>query len=355
MTQDRSGTKPRVGVIGVGSMGRNHARVFSDMEGVDLVAVSDTDLETLKMIATRYHAKPYSDYKKLLADESLDAVTVAVPTRLHRQIAEEVINQGVSLLLEKPLASTVEEGQEILELAKSKGVTLGVGHVERFNPVVAMLKSNLDAGNLGNIFQITIRRFGPFPQRIMDVGIYLDLATHDIDIMYYLTGSDVQRVSAESAQLLPTKHEDLGVGLLRFSNGVIGVLIENWLSPTKVRDIVVNGERGMFVADFLSQDLFYYENDYTSSGWESLQVFRGVSEGNMTRYKLDRDEPLKLELESFVHAVMNHEPFLVSGEDGLKAMKIAQQMADCTTKNNEQDGLSEIESDFQNRSNNPVD
>lgn len=354
MTPQSNSQKPRVGVIGVGSMGRNHARVLSDMEDVNLVAVSDADPETLETVATRYHAKPYSDYKKLLSEETLDAVTVAVPTRLHRQVAGEVISQGVSLLLEKPLASTVAEGQEILRLAKARGVTLGVGHVERFNPVIAMLKTNLEEGKLGNIFQITIRRFGPFPQRIMDVGIYLDLATHDIDIMYYLTGSDVLRVSAESAQLLPTKHEDLGVGLLRFSNGVIGVLIENWLSPTKVRDIVVNGERGMFVADFLSQDLFFYENDYTSSEWESLQVFKGVSEGNMTRYQLNRDEPLKLELEAFVHAVMNNKPFLVSGEDGLRAMQVAKQMADCTTKNNEEDGLSEMESNSQGKYNNSV-
>ena len=335
MTQSSDRSKPRVAVIGVGSMGRNHARVFSDMEDVDLVAVSDSDPETLETIAARYHSKPYADYKKLLANESLDIVTVAVPTRLHLQVAEDVINRGVSLLIEKPLSSTVEDGRRILEMANANGVTLGVGHVERFNPVVSMLKSNLDEGNLGRVFQITIRRFGPFPQRTMDVGIFLDLATHDIDIMYYLTGAEVQRVSAESAQLLPTKHEDLGVGLIRFTNGVIGVLIENWLSPTKVRDIVVNGERGMFVADFLSQDLFFYENDYTSSGWESLQVFRGVSEGNMTRYQLNREEPLKLELEAFVRSVLNEEPFLVSGEDGLRAMQVAQQMADCSVENRE--------------------
>jgi len=350
MTRKTDSAKPRVGVIGVGSMGRNHARVFSDMEGVDLVAVSDANPETVETIATRYLAKPYTDYKKLLSDESLDAVTVAVPTRLHREVAGEVIGHGVSLLLEKPLASTAEEGQEILDLANAKGVTLGVGHIERFNPVVSMLKSKLDKGDLGKIFQITIRRFGPFPQRLMDVGIYLDLATHDIDIMYYLTGAEVVRVSAESAQLLPTEHEDLGVGLLRFSNGVIGVLIENWLSPTKVRDIVVNGERGMFVADFLSQDLFFYENDYTSSGWESLQVFRGVSEGNMTRFQLNREEPLKVELEAFVNSITNKEPFLVSGEDGLRAMKVAKQMADRSVDN----GMSVLETNPQDEANNAL-
>lgn len=333
MERRPDGTKPRVGVIGVGSMGRNHARVFSEMDNVTLAAVADPDPETLTTIATRYHAQPYFDYRKLLSDESLDVVTVAVPTRLHLQVAEDVISRGFNLLLEKPLASTVEEGQRIIQLASQKGVHLGVGHVERFNPVVAVLKSSLDSGKLGHVFQITIRRIGPYPQRIMDVGIFLDLATHDIDIMYYLTGAEVQRVSAESAQLLPTSHEDLGVGLLRFTNGVIGVLIENWLSPTKVRDIVINGERGMLVADFLTQDLYFYENDYTSSGWESLQVFRGVSEGNMTRYQLARDEPLKLELEAFVRSVVNEEPFLVGGAEGLRAMQMAQRLADCAVGN----------------------
>jgi len=328
-------SRPRVAVIGVGSMGRNHARVYSEMDSVILAAVADSDEGVLRTVAARCHARPYTDYREMLARESLDIVSVAVPTRLHRQVTEDVISCGVNLLIEKPLASSIAEGEQIVHLANQKGVRLGVGHVERFNPVVAALKRRLEDAELGRVFQITIRRIGPFPERVKDVGVFLDLATHDIDVMYYLTGAEVQRVSAESAQVLHVQHEDLAVALLRFTNGVIGVLVENWLSPVKVRDVIVNGERGMFLADFITQDLYFYENNYTASGWESLQVFRGMAEGNMIRYRLTRAEPLRLELEAFVQAVVNREPFPVSGEDGLRAIRLAQRLADCAIENSQ--------------------
>ncbi|MHB0869058.1 MAG: Gfo/Idh/MocA family protein [Chloroflexota bacterium] len=323
--------RPRVAVIGVGSMGRNHARVYSEMSAVTLEAVADPDEEALRSVASRCHARPYSDYREMLARESLDIVSVAVPPRLHLQVAEEVIERGVNLLVEKPLASSVPEAERIIQLAERRGVLLGVGQVERFNPVVAALRSRLMEGQLGRVFQITVRRVGPFPSRIKDVGVFMDLATHDIDVMFYLTGADVERVCAESAQMLHAEHEDLAVGLLRFANGVIGVLIENWLSPTKIREVVVNGERGMLVADFLTQDLHFFENNYTESSWNSLQVFRGMAEGNMTRYHLHRDEPLRLELEAFVKAVATDSRFPVSGEDGLRVVRVAHQLADAAS------------------------
>ncbi len=323
----------RAAVVGVGSMGRNHARVYSELDGIDLVALADSDDSALHTIANRYHACPYVDYREMLAGEPLDLVSVAVPTGMHAQVAAAAIRRGVNVLVEKPLASTLAEGQELIALAQERGVLLGVGHVERFNPVVTALKQHLDDGELGRVFQITIRRVGPFPARVKDVGVFLDLATHDIDVMFYLTGARVQRVSAEAAQVLHAQHEDLAVGLLRFTNGVIGVLIENWLSPAKVRDVIVNGERGMFVADFLTQDLYFYENNYTASGWEPLQVFRGMAEGRMIRYPLARSEPLRLELDAFARAVANGEPFLVRGEDGLLAMQLAQDLAETAARN----------------------
>lgn len=329
MNQPQSQSRLNVAVIGIGAMGLNHVRVYSEMDSVSLVAIADPEEDALYGLASRYHTHPYADYHEMLAKESLDIVSVAVPTHLHREVAEEVIRQGVHLLIEKPLALTVAEGEQIIRMAKQKGVRLGVGHVERFNPVVAAMKQRLEDGVLGRVLQITIRRIGPYPERVRDVGVFLDLATHDIDIMLYLTGADVQRISAESAQVFHTRHEDIAVGLLRFTNGMIGVLIENWLSPTKVRDAVINGERGMLVADFLTQDLYFYENNYTPSNWGGLQVFRGMVEGNMVRYRLNRDEPLRLELEAFVRTVNGKESFMVSGEDGLRAIRLAEQLANC--------------------------
>lgn len=325
--------RPRTAVIGVGSMGRNHARVYSEMSAVTLEAVADPDEESLRTVASRCRARPYSDYREMLAREPLDLVSVAVPPRLHLQVAEDVIERGINLLVEKPLAPSVAEAERIIHLAERRGVLLGVGHVERFNPVVAALRSRLVEGQLGRVFQITVRRIGPFPSRVKDVGVFMDLATHDIDVMLHLTGSDVEKVSAESARMLHDQHEDLAVGLLRFANGVIGVLIENWLSPTKIREVVVNGERGMLLADFLTQDLYYFENNYTESSWNSLQVFRGMAEGNMTRYYLHRDEPLRLELEAFVRAVTSDSKFPVGGEDGLKVVRVVQLLAAAASGN----------------------
>lgn len=321
-------TRLRVAVIGVGLMGRNHARIYSELDSVDLVAVADPDTKATTSVATRHEAHQYADFKAMLAAESLDMVSVTVPTALHYEVAEEVVGSGVNLLIEKPIASTVADAERIVQLAHEKGVLLGVGHVERFNPIVTEMKRRLDLGELGRVLQTTIRRFGPFPERVKDMGVFLDLATHDIDVMYYLTSSEVERISSESAQVLHGQHEDLAVSLLRFENGVIGVLIENWLSPTKVRDIMVNGERGMYHADFLTQDFYFYENNYTAVEWDSLQVFRGMSEGDMVRYRIDRDEPLRLELEAFARAVETGEPFLVTGEDGLRAMRLALLLGD---------------------------
>ncbi|HWP96287.1 MAG TPA: Gfo/Idh/MocA family oxidoreductase [Syntrophomonadaceae bacterium] len=317
---------PRVGVIGLGSMGRNHARIYHEMSAVRLVAVADINEEASNAVATRFNAIPYTNYMTMVDKEKLDIVSIAVPTGLHGEVAAKVIDCGVNLLIEKPLASSVREGERIIRRAEKRNVRLGVGHVERFNPVIMAMKQRMDEGFLGRVFQIIIRRAGPFPERIKDTGVILDLAIHDTDLMHYLIGSEIRRISSESGQFIHDRYEDTAVSLLSFVNGVIGVLVENWISPTKVRDITVNGENGTLCADLLTQDLFFYENNYTESKWESLAAFRGVSEGNMTRFHLPRHEPLRRELESFVAAVACHEPFAVEGRDGLRALKTVQRL-----------------------------
>lgn len=323
----------RVGVIGLGAMGQNHVRVYSLMTNVKLVGVVDINRKILNATAKTYKITPYADYREMINNENLDIISLAVPTSNHYQLAKEILRKKINLLIEKPLAVSEEECKKIIEFAKQHRIILGVGHTERFNPVITELKKRILAGNAGKIFQITIRRYGPFPQRIKDVGVILDLATHDIDVLLYLTQSEIIRCWVESGRLIHSKHEDLAVSTFRFKNKVIGVLMENWLSPTKIRDIVVHAQRGMFVADFLTQDLYFYENNYTPSGWESLQVFRGMAEGNMTRYYIKREEPLKVELEAFINAVELKKPFMVTGDDGLKTVEVAQRLIKATEKN----------------------
>jgi len=231
---------------------------------------------------------------------------------------------GAHVLIEKPIAATLEEGQRIVERARALGRLLMVGHIVRFNPATQMLRQKLQAGELGRVFQIVCRRVGPFPARVRDVGVVVDLAPHDLDVMRFLTGMEPLRVFAETEQRIHTDHEDLLLGLLRFPDGITGTLEINWLTPTKVREIIVLGERGMFRVDDLTQDLYFYENAQANGElWRDLKIIKGVSEGQMVRYAVKRQEPLKAELQAFVRAVQNGEPAPVSGEDGLAALRLA--------------------------------
>lgn len=316
----------RAAVIGVGSMGKNHARVYNELDNVDLVAVSDVNGELASKVARRYRSRHYADYREMLAEEELDLVSIAVPTVLHLPVALDVIERGVHLLLEKPIADTVGTGREILQRAADRGTKLMVGHVERFNPAVTELKRQLDDDQLGKIFQIHVRRLGPFPDRVRDVGVVIDLATHDLDVMCHLTQADVVRVYAETEQKIHTHHEDSLSGLLRFENGVVGVLDVNWLTPTKVRELYVTGEKGMFVVNYLTQDLYLYENEYVDSDWDRLGMLKGVGEGNMIKLRIRKREPLYIELQSFVEDIIHDRQPQVIGEDGIRAVALAEAM-----------------------------
>ncbi len=318
----------KVAVIGVGTMGRNHARVYGELDNAELVAVADSNAATAQKVGHQYGARAYNDYRELLAQEKLDAVTIAVPSSLHLQVACDVIEAGIPMLVEKPIAATVAEAQELIALAKEKNVFLTVGHIERFNPAIIELKRRLSNGELGRIFEIRTRRLGPFPARVRDVGVVLDLAPHDLDIMRYLTGVEVVRVYAQTARRIHTEHEDLVSGIVTFANGVVGVLEINWLTPTKVRELSVTGERGMFTVTYLTQELCFYHNDYTEGDWNSLRTLTGVSEGELVKPHIQVREPLKVELESFLNCVLRKEPSLVSGEDGMKALALAQKLVE---------------------------
>lgn len=314
----------RVAVIGVGSMGSNHLRVYSELDNVELVAASDVSQELLDTVSDRFGIATYTDYRELFEKEKPDAVSITVPTTDHEEVATFALQSGAHVLVEKPIAATVEEGQRIIALAKQMKRQLMVGHIIRFNPAIQSLKKRLDNGDLGRIFQIFCRRIGPFPARIRDVGVVVDLAPHDVDIMRFLSGLDPIRVYAETEQQIHTEHEDLLFGLLRFPGGLTGALELNWLTPKKIRETMVIGEKGLFHVDDILQDLYFNENPQASGDlWSPIKAIRGVSEGSMTRFELKRQEPLKAELEAFVQAVENGSPVPVSGEDGLEALRLS--------------------------------
>ena len=314
----------KTAVIGVGSMGKNHARIYWELPNADLVGVADFNKDTADTIANKYGTKAYYDYKVLLDKAKPDAVTLAVPTIYHRDIALEIIDRGIPLLIEKPIAFTIEEGQSIIDAARKKNVKLMIGHIERFNPAIITLKEHINQGKLGRIFQMDAHRQGPFPARIADVGVVVDLAVHDLDVMRFVSQKEIIRVYAETEKHIHSKYEDLLTGLVRFSDGIIGTLTINWLTPTKIREFIVTGERGLYRCDYLTQDLFFFENPVSSgSEWDNLRVLRGVREGQMVRHIIAKKEPLRSEQEAFLDAVENDKPVAVSGEDGLRALELA--------------------------------
>ena len=314
----------KVAVIGVGSMGKNHARVYSELPEADLVAVADADQKLVAATAGKHGARAYTDYREMLEKEKPDAVSVVVPTAMHEEVGMAALDAGAHVLMEKPIAATVEEGQRLIEKARAVKKQLMVGHIVRFNPAMQALKQKLADGDLGRIFQVFCRRAGPFPSRIRDVGVVVDLAPHDVDVMRFLIGAEPLRVYAETEQRIHTDHEDLVWGLLRFPDGVVGSLEINWLTPTKIREVLVLGERGLFRIDDLTQDLYFYENAQVNSElWPALKTLKGVSEGHMIRYAIQRYEPLKAELQAFLGTVKEGKPVPVSGEDGLEALRLA--------------------------------
>jgi UDP-N-acetylglucosamine 3-dehydrogenase len=311
----------RVAVIGAGSMGRHHARVVADGPTSELAAVVDPD-QSADEVAYRYRAPRLGSLDELLADGKPDAAIVAVPTRDHAEIATRLIEADIPVLVEKPIAATMEEARALVELAAHRGVPLTVGHVERFNPAVRALRDKLRAEELGRVFQVHTRRLSPFPSRIGDTGAAFDLATHDLDIMCELAGTPT-RIAAEIDRRAHRTHEDLLAATLRFDSGIIGLLEVNWLTPTKVRQLSVTGERGMLVVDYLNQHLTLYENAHESPSWPALDIFDGVTEGNVVRFAINRVEPLRAQFDDFARLTAGEPSGSVTPEEGVRALRLA--------------------------------
>jgi Predicted dehydrogenases and related proteins len=310
-------------------MGRNHARVLHELDGVELVGVADSNMDAACQIADFHAIRAYSSLEELLQKERPEAVTIAVPTESHHRAVMEALAAGCHVMVEKPIAATLAEADEMVAAAKSANRVLAVGHIERYNPAVLELKRRLDDGQLGKAYEFDAQRLGPFPQRIRDVGVVIDLATHDLDLMRFLTGSEIVRVYAETRRKVHTTREDMVSGLLRLADGSVGLLQINWLTPTKIRQMTVTGERGMFRADYLTQDLYFHENaEAADHNWEQITMLRGVSEGSMVKYVIHKREPLQSELEAFMKAVAGEPAGIVSGEDGSEALRLALAMVE---------------------------
>ncbi|MFF3866400.1 Gfo/Idh/MocA family protein [Micromonospora sp. NPDC001898] len=313
-----AGRKLRAGLIGLGAMGRNHARVLSGLDGVELVGIVDPAGD----VTGTLRAPVVPELADLLA-MGIDYAVVACPTALHERIGLELAGNGVCALIEKPLAQSVEAATKLVEAFESAGLVAGVGHIERYNPALQSLRTRLEAGELGEVFQVVTRRQGPFPHRIADVGVVMDLATHDIDLTAWVTGQEYSSVAARTVSRSGRLHEDMVSVVGQLSDGTMVNHLVNWLSPLKERSTVITGDRGCFVADTLTADLTFYANGAIDTEWEALRAFRGVAEGDMVRFAIPKREPLLVEHERFRDAVEGKENDIVTLRQGLRTVEVA--------------------------------
>lgn len=293
----------RVGVIGTGAMGQHHVRIYSEMGDVELVGISDVDEKRASELASHYNTLPFTDYNELLAQD-LDAVSIVVPTMLHKQVVLDAIAAGTNVLIEKPIADTVENAYAMISAAHDAVLTLMVGHIERFNPAVTKMKEIIDSGLLGKIVSISTRRVGPYNPRIRDVGIILDLGVHDIDAISYLYGKKVSEVYAIAGQDIHSQEDHASI-MLKFNGDKAGVVETNWLTPHKVRKMTVIGIDGVAYLDYNEQTVSIHDGEWIREA------------------KIETAEPLMRELEHFVNAVRRGDDPIVTGDDGKHALEVA--------------------------------
>lgn len=298
----------RIAIIGLGVMGKNHYRVLQNIDDAEIIALCDPVAEDT------FDHKLYRDVDEMLNSETLDAVLIAVPTFLHKEVALKCIDKGVDLFIEKPVASTLEEGQAILDAATTKNVKVAVGYIERFNPVVNALKRELEGKD---IYTIAMTRVGPIPPRIADVGILTDLSVHDIDLIRFVSGEDIEEVKIFKSQKIHDHHEDNAILSFQLTGDKIASITTSWLTPYKKRVMEVTAKEALFDADLMAQDLTEY------SMYEGTNTFNSYG---VRKCIVKKEEPLLNELKAFVNFVKTGDRGdLATIEDSMITIKISSQ------------------------------
>ncbi len=302
----------KVGVVGLGWMGRVHLRNYTEMPDVEVVGVVDLDPKAREEVAAQFGVATYATLDELL-EHDLDAMSICVPTSLHHEAGLKIIDKKINLIIEKPLAATAAEGEELVKKAAEKGVALMVGHVERFNPAVERVKELIG----DDVISIQIERVGPYPPRIQDVGVIKDLGSHDIDLIRYLTGSEYKSIYAVSSTSIG-KHEDSALITAEMENGVLANISTNWVTPYKGRKIHVACESKYIEANLITQEVKEY------SAFSTYDKSYSVRE-----WPLMFREPVKEELTQFLTALRNGTPVPITGEDGLEVLKVFERIFAC--------------------------
>ncbi len=319
--------KLNAAVIGVGQMGRHHARNYREIPTTNLVAVADCDEKAGQEVAEKYQAKFYRDYLEMLEKEKIDLVSIAVPTGLHKKIALDCIRLGKHILIEKPIAASVSEAKQIVEKAKHKGIKFTVGHIERFNPAVLKLKEMIDSGKLGEIVSISTFRLGPTPNRIKDANVIIDIGVHDIDIMNWFFGGLPHKVIAQGGSVLVDSKEDHVEAFLDYGRGG-GLLVANWITPLKVRKLTVSGKKAYVELNYITQEIDFYESQVIKKydDFGDFVVKFGDNQGKKV-IKVANVEPLKAEISAFVDCINKKCRPSVTAREAIDALAIAQKIS----------------------------
>ena len=312
----------RAGLIGLGQMGRHHARVLRALPDVELVAIVDPKVPQEQ----RPDDVRFRDTVEELIETGVDLCVVATPTQTHLSVGLRLAEAGIHTMVEKPVAADTDAASTLAKAFADRGLVGCVGHIERFNPSLQEMRKRLANGELGEIYQVATRRQGPFPERIADVGVILDLATHDIDSTAWVTGRSYTSVAARTAHRSGREHEDLVAAVAALEGGVVGNHMVNWLSPLKERVTVVSGERGSFMADTVSADLTFYANGVKPVAWDTMQSFQGVVQGDMVRYAIAKPELLMVELAAFRDAVLGVLHDVVTMQEATDVVLVAEAM-----------------------------
>lgn len=308
----------RVGVIGVGSMGKNHVRVYSEI--AELVGVTDVMQESSKMVADKFGVKSFESPIELI--KQIDAVSICTPTSEHFKVAKMAIEQGVSILVEKPFTGKSSTASELVELADRAKITLAPGFIERCNPIVGNLKQLALAKRFGDVISIASRRVSSFPARIRDVGVIMDLGIHDVDVLRHVKGSEVRSVYALGGSYNAQACEDFANLLLEFEDGGLGFIEVNWLTPMKVRKLSLTCSQAFVQADYIDQSM-----EISSSSIKDLDpnnLFNLSLDLDVHRISVRKEEPLKVELESFLKATKEGREAPISGRDAVSNLKVCE-------------------------------
>ncbi|HHT9129912.1 MAG TPA: Gfo/Idh/MocA family protein [Candidatus Brocadiaceae bacterium] len=318
----------KVAVIGVGHLGKEHARVYAELPDVELAGVVDIHSKQAEKIAKQHNTRYFLNHKDVI--DKVDAVSIVVPTRSHYAIAKEFLQHGVHVMIEKPMTGTVSEARELIGISKARGVVLQAGYIERFNPVIVAIKKLFI-----NPRFIECHRLSPFTFRSADIGVVLDLMIHDIDIILHITGSNVKKFDAVGVNVISDK-EDIANVRIQFQNGCVANVTASRVSLVPMRKMRLFSEDSYISIDYQKKDAMIYKKspeltlkklNISEMDVSTIEDLKGYVFGDLLKIehiKMDSDyEPLKKELESFVNCVVEHKEPVVSGEEGLKAIEVA--------------------------------